>query len=151
MAAKLQNDGRRTVTAKTLADQLIEIADAMRSQAQTPVGDWLAQYYAADGDVINTDEAAFILARHRDTARNRAEKAAGTDKPIAILVAGASWWFSELRLLDSIEADSGRHERLAAETRAAEMRKLRHKTKVAARIQIETESRPSIKRAKGAS
>jgi hypothetical protein len=151
MAAKLQNDGRQGAAAKNLADQLVDIADALRSQAQTPVGDWLAQYRADDGDVINTDEAAYILGCHRDTARSRAERAARTNKPIGILVAGATWWFSEARLLDSIEADSGRHERLAAETRATEMRKLRHKTKVMRPARIETEPRSSIKCSEGVS
>jgi hypothetical protein len=129
--------------AKPLADQLVDIADALRSQAQTPVRDWLAQYLAGDGDVLNTDEAAYVLGCHRDTARSRADRAARTDKPIAILVAGATWLFSEIHLLDSIEGESGRHERLAAETRASEMRKLRHKTKVMRPVQIETESQQS--------
>jgi hypothetical protein len=140
--------------AKTLSDQLVDIADAMPSQPSTPERDWLAQYLAGDGDVINTDEAAFILGCHRDTARSRAERAARTDKPIGILVAGATWLFSEIHLLDSIEEENpetGRHDRLAAETRAAEMRKLRHKTKVMRAVRIETESRPSNKRAKGVS
>jgi hypothetical protein len=113
-----------------LADQLVGIADILRLQTPLPGRDWLAQYLAADGDVLNTDEAAYVLGCHRDTARSRADRAATTDKPIAILVAGATWLFSEIHLLDSIEAESGRHERLAAETRASEMRKLRHKTKV---------------------
>jgi hypothetical protein len=129
--------------AKPLADQLVDIADALRSQAQTPVRDWLAQYLAGDGDVLNTDEAAYVLGCHRDTARSRADRAARTDKPIAILVAGATWLFSEIHLLDSIVGESGRHERLAAETRASEMRKLRHKTKVMRPVQIETESQQS--------
>jgi hypothetical protein len=156
MAAKLQNDGRRLVTVKTIPDQLHDIADALRSQPSTLERDWLAQYLAGNGDVINTDEAAYILGCHRDTARSRAEKAARTDKPIAILVASASWLFSEVRLLDSIEAEadspeSGRHDRLAAATRATQMREHRHKTKVMRPVRIETESRPSIKRAKGPS
>jgi hypothetical protein len=137
--------------AKPLADQLVDIADALRSQAKAPVGDWLAQYCASDGDVINTDEAAYVLGCHRDTARSRAERAARTEKPIGILIAGATWWFSEIRLLDSIEAESGRHERLAAETRAAEMRKSRHKTKVMRLVRIETEAQQSTTSKKGPS
>jgi hypothetical protein len=136
---------------RKIPDQLNDIADALRSQLSTPVGDWLAQYLAGDGDVLNTDEAAFILGCHRDTVRSYAERAARTRKPIAILVAGAAWLFSEKRLLDSIEAECGRHERLVAETRAAEMRKLRHKTKIERPVRIETERRSVIKRAEGVS
>jgi hypothetical protein len=107
-----------------------EAADALQSQASGPPRDWLLEYLAGDGDVINTDEAAYILARHRDTARSRAEKARGTDKPIGILICGSTWLFSQAHLLDSIEASSGLPARLEATTRAEEMRNLRHKTKL---------------------
>jgi hypothetical protein len=140
-----------------LADQLDDIALAateaasdLRSRAPAP-RDWLAEYVAGEGDVINTDEAAQIIDCHRDTARSRAEKAMEAGKPIAVLVAGAAWLFSQARLLDSIEISDGRHGRLAAETRAAEMRKLRHKTKLTAPIRIETEPPSSNKRATGIS
>jgi hypothetical protein len=143
---------------KNLADQLDDIAlaaaesaHALRLQAPSPPRDWLTEYLARNGDVINTDEAAQIMDCHRDTARSRAEKAMETGKPIGVLVAGAAWLFSEARLLDAIEISDGRHERLASETRAAEMRKLRHKTKLTAPIRIETESLLSTKRAKGSS
>lgn len=68
---------------------------------------------------------------HADTIRRRAETAALTDKPIAVLLAGAVWLFSRRRLLDSIEARDGLPARLAAETRArknAELRSLSEKS-----------------------
>lgn len=128
--------------ANDLIDRIVAVAaeavDALQAQASGPPRDWLLEYLAGDGDVLNTDEAAHILARHRDTARSRAEKARGTDKPIGILIWGSTWLFSEARLLDSIELSDGLHERLVAETRAAEMRQLRHKTKLSTALPTQT-------------
>lgn len=87
--------------------------------------DWLAQYLAADGDAIKSDEAAFIADCSTDTVVLRARRAAGTDAPIAILLAGAVWLFSRRRLLASIEIRDGRPGRLAAESRARKSTEMR--------------------------
>jgi len=87
--------------------------------------DWLDEVFAADGDALKSDEAAYIWDVHVDTARRRAEAAAATGKPVGLLMAGAVYLFSERRILDWTEHHHGLHARLAATTRAKKSREMR--------------------------
>jgi len=106
-----------------LEADVAEAAAALRQIA--PGRDWLDQLLDADGDALKSDEAAYVAGMSTDTMRRRAEAAADAGRPIAVLMAGAMWLFSERRLLAWIEARDGRPARLAAETRARKSRDLR--------------------------
>ena len=106
-----------------LEADVAEAAAALRQIA--PGRDWLDQLLDADGDALKSDEAAYVADMSTDTMRRRAEAAADAGRPIAVLMAGAMWLFSERRLLAWIEARDGRPARLAAETRARKSRDLR--------------------------
>jgi hypothetical protein len=108
---------------RDLAGHLEAAAVILRQCA--PGRDWLDQILEANGDALKSDDAAFVAGVSADTARRRAEAAAVAGKPIAVLMAGALWLFSEARLLGWIEAREGLPARLAAETRAKKSRELR--------------------------
>jgi hypothetical protein len=106
-----------------LAGHLEAAAVILRQCA--PGRDWLDEVLDAGGDALKSDEAAYVADMSTDTMRRRAEAAADAGRPIAVLMAGAMWLFSERRLLAWIEARDGRPARLAAETRARKSRDLR--------------------------
>jgi hypothetical protein len=119
-----------------LAGHLEAAAVILRQCA--PGRDWLDEVLDAGGDALKSDEAAYVADMSADTVRRRAEAAADAGRPIAVLMAGALWLFSEARLLGWIEAREGLPARLAAETRAKKSRELRSSSHNSARIPIAT-------------
>src|ERR1035437_211013 len=117
-----------------LAGHLEAAAVILRQCA--PGRDWLDQILEANGDALKSDDAAFVAGVSADTMRGRAEAAAVAGKPIAVLMAGALWLFSEARLLGWIEAREGLPARLAAETRAKKSRELRSSPHIPAPLPI---------------
>jgi hypothetical protein len=113
------------------------VAEAVVALRQiTPGRDWIDQLVDSDGDALKSDEAGFVAGVHPDTMRRRAEAAALTINPIAVLMAGALWLFSERRILASIEIREGLPARLAAETRAKKSRDLRAPSDISPSIPI---------------
>jgi hypothetical protein len=106
-----------------LAEHLEAAAVVLRQCA--PGRDWLDEVLDAGGDALKSDEAAYVADMSTDTMRRRAEAAADAGRPIAVLMAGAMWLFSERRLLNSIEVKEGKPARLEAESRARKSRDLR--------------------------
>ena len=81
--------------------------------------DWVDDYRS--GEVLKTDEAAIIAACSSETIRRRAAEAAERGRPIGVLIAKAVWFISLKRLLEDIELRDGKHERMAAESRAKKL------------------------------
>jgi hypothetical protein len=94
-----------------------------RLQPMEPAGDWVDAFDG--GEVLRTDQAAFIAGTSDETVRRRCVEAADTGRRIGILFARAVWLVSKRRLLDDIERRDGRSARLAAETRAEKLFKTR--------------------------
>ncbi len=88
----------------------------------TTCGDWVDAF--AEGDAIGSEEAAFIVGCSPQTIRRKAAEAAAAGRPIGIWFAQSLWLISKRRLLADIEKRDGRHERLAAESRAKEYAKM---------------------------
>jgi hypothetical protein len=134
----------RSVNSSAMNDDLVRRLEAVTAEAVAVLGtfapgrDWLDEILDRDGDALRSDEAAFVWNVSVDTARRRAEIAAETRKPIAVLMAGALWLFSERRLLDAIEAKDGRSARLAAESRAQKSRDLRLPKQNSAQMPVAT-------------
>jgi hypothetical protein len=106
-----------------LADQLE--ATALRAvtalRLVVPGRDWLDEILDTDGDLIRSDQAAYIAGVSADTVGRRAEAAALAGKPIGALMANI-WLISLRRWLDAIEDKDGRPARLAAQSRVAQSR-----------------------------
>jgi hypothetical protein len=99
---------------------LTQIAAAM--QHRPHVRDWVDAHH--EGDVLGTDEAAYICGGSADTIRRRADAAAEEGHPLGIRHAGI-WMLDLPRLLTWIEQHEGKPARLAAETRAKKNAELR--------------------------
>jgi hypothetical protein len=102
--------------------------------------DWLDELLRFPGDVLRSDQAAYVWDVSDDTIRRRAEAAAFTDTPIGYLMAGAVWLVSLRRLLDAIEREGGRPARLAAQTRANKIGVLRFQPQTSAAFAVVTAS-----------
>jgi hypothetical protein len=113
-----------------------EAAAALREIVQPR--DWIDELCADGGDALKSDDAAFIADVSSDTIRRYAAAAALAGHPIAVLVAGAMWLYSERRLLDWIEQHQGRPARLPAESRARKSRALRSLPQISAEIPMAT-------------
>jgi hypothetical protein len=105
-------------------DELANLLEATAAQVVTALRrgangrDWLDEILDSSGDVVRSDQAAYIWGASDDTIRRRTEAAELAGVPIGYLMAGSVWLFSLRRLLDAIELEDGRHARLAAQTRA---------------------------------
>jgi hypothetical protein len=75
--------------------------------------------------VLSSDQAGFICGCSPDTIRRKADAAAEEGHALGIKHAGGIWMIDLPRLLDWIERQHGRHERLAAESRARQNAVLR--------------------------
>jgi hypothetical protein len=79
-----------------------------------PIGDAIDQ--AACGELLDSDEAAFVSGRRASTVARWAQVAEDEGEPIAIKT-GTSWLFVANRLLGYIERTSSLYARREAETR----------------------------------
>jgi hypothetical protein len=114
-----------------LADALRAIANCVDRIAPAPT-DWVEA--AAAGDVLSSGEAGYVIGdKSADTALRMYEAAAAEGYPLGIQRARVCL-FSLQRLLKWIEHKQGKYARLACETRARELAKMR----------AETQTRPQI-------
>jgi hypothetical protein len=96
---------------KVSSDALLdELRERLKSVETT--GDWVDDFAA--GEVLRTDEAAFIAGSSSETIRRRCIEAADAGHPIGVLIAKSVWLLSKRRLLDDIERREGKAESCAA-------------------------------------
>jgi hypothetical protein len=112
--------------AKRLTDIATEVAQELDTKTPlAPRRDWIDELLSADGDAIKTDGACEIFGLAADAVRERAVAAMIAKKPIGFLLAGAWWIYSEVRILNHIEAHHGLAARVVAQDRADKLRKAR--------------------------
>jgi precorrin-6B methylase 2 len=77
--------------------------------------DWIDEF---DGDVILSDDAAFIMGCSESTIRRLCVETRATGKPIGKLVADSLWLISRKRLLAWVRQNQDSHAFLCAQDRS---------------------------------